>query len=115
MRFIVLLFIVFISISVNAQGILQGKNIRKLLKENLLSHEFYHPFPKIEDRKGWKFANQQILQKNLEEAEELLSYKWETIPATYALLPSQTGNRVPYESVLNRKKSTRYWTWPTLG
>lgn len=105
MRYFVTFILISISITGFSQGILQGKDVQDLLNKNLLSQENYQPFPKIEDRDGWKLANPKLLQKNLEEAEQLLNYKWETIPATFALLPSQTGNRVPYAQILNRKKS----------
>lgn len=88
-----------------SQGFVNADSVEQLLRNKLIEQGSYRPFPKVEDREGWSKANQQLLQKNLEEAENLIDYVWETIPATYALLPSQTGNRGPYESILNRKKS----------
>ncbi|MDX1283356.1 MAG: heparinase II/III family protein [Draconibacterium sp.] len=102
------LFFIFcgaLFINGKSQGIIRPDSVQSVLKNSLISQSIYRPFPKIEDREGWKLANQELLQKNLKDADKLLDYKWETIPATYALLPSQTGNRGPYESILNRKKS----------
>ncbi len=88
-----------------SQSLVNADSVEQLLKDKLVAQGSFHPFPKIEDREGWSRANQQLLQENLEETEKLIDYVWETIPATFALLPSQTGNRGPYESILNRKKS----------
>lgn len=87
------------------KGTLSSEENKIVVNQSLDSHAEYLPFPKIEDRVGWAKANQELLKANLIDAEELLDYNWPTIPATYALLPSTTGNRVPYQNLLTSKSS----------
>jgi len=100
------LFLFILYVDVYSQSLLSGRYSNQQLSEILIDRDKWFPFPKITDREGWSKADQIMLQAIFNEANDLISIKWEQFPATTALLFERTGNRTKYEELFFKKRIT---------
>ena len=102
---IIISITILFSVSVEGKDLLSRKyTLQQLEKEVLIPHDKWVPFPKIDDRAGWKKADQTMLQSYIKSAEEYLDYVWPTIPATASLAFVRTGDRQTYEGISFKKR-----------
>jgi Heparinase II/III-like protein len=73
------------------------------LKETLLPHDKYRPFPTIRDRGAWEGLRPETRGALLASGEKYLHYKWPEMPATVFLEYARNGNRTNYESLRNAR------------
>lgn len=103
-KYIVIIFVAFLGLSVQAQNLLSGKFSKDELGKVLIPQAKFTPFPKITDRAGWSKADQELLKAYLATAESYLNYEWPSIPATKSLLIDRTGDRDEYQNVSFKKR-----------
>ncbi|WP_373497622.1 heparinase II/III family protein [Aquiflexum sp.] len=87
-----------------AQDLVSGKYSKNELSAVLIPYAEWKPFPKLENRKAWKEAEQSLLEKYLQSANEYIDYDWPYIPATKSLLIERTGDRDEYQAVSFEKR-----------
>ncbi|MEX2565022.1 MAG: heparinase II/III family protein, partial [Cyclobacteriaceae bacterium] len=98
-----LLFLLF-SFTTQAQDLISGKYSQNELSAVLTSYDEWEPFPKLEDRKAWEEADQAIMEKYLQAANDFIDYDWPYIPATKSLLIDRTGDRDEYQAITFEKR-----------
>ncbi len=103
-KYILIVFVLFLGVSVQAQNLLSGKFSKEELGKILIAQAKFTPFPKMTDRAGWAKADQETLQSYLKIAEGYLNYEWPSIPATKSLLIERTGDRDEYQSISFKKR-----------
>lgn len=69
------------------------------LKDTLLSHEAFRPFPTASERTPWGDIPEPIRTACVDRANELLGHEWPALPATLFLEFARNGNRTNYERV----------------
>ena len=104
-----LIFIFFLScLSMHSiaqsQDLLSGKFTEEQLSNRITSQASWMPFPKINDREGWSYADRQMMESYLSKAEKYLNFEWPYIPATKSLLIERSGNRTEYEAISFNKR-----------
>jgi hypothetical protein len=102
--YLVAILVIGLSWPSRGQDLVSGEYSREQLKEKLVPHEDWNPFPKLADREGWSKADQKMMQSYLKKANTLLDYDWPAIPATKSLLIDRTGDRDQYQAVSFNKR-----------
>jgi hypothetical protein len=100
----VLLIFFALQLSAQDENLLSGKFSADELKNILIPHAEWVPFPKIDDRAAWAKADKKMLTSILEQAESYSDYTWPNIPATKSLLFERTGDRNEYQSMSFKKR-----------
>lgn len=105
MRVVLLLFVVIHFFSARAQeerNLLAGKYSAALLKQRLSMQEIKDRYPAYSNRSAWQSLDARYRKALIQAAEPVLTYKWQTIPATAYLEFVRSGNRKIMEDVYNQ-------------
>ena len=73
------------------------------LKQALIPHDKYRPFPAIQDRGAWEGLRPAARSTFLAGGEKYLGYKWPDMPANVFLEYARNGNRIDYETLRNAR------------
>jgi hypothetical protein len=105
-KFTVIFLALFFCINLYAreQNLLSGKYSAEELRNILIPHDKWTPFPHSDDRQGWAKADTAAMRAYIQYAENHLTYDWPTVPATLSLLIVRTGNRSEYQKVSYKKR-----------
>ena len=68
-----------------------------LLREHLLIHDMYFPFPKASQREAWEKIPAVNKDAIIKAAEENINFKWPSIPAVRYMDFIRCGNRIDFE------------------
>jgi hypothetical protein len=85
---------------------LSDKYTSETLRDILVPHTDYRPFPTASDREPWSAVPEPIRAAYLDRATKALGHEWPALPATLYLEFARNGNRRNYERVSFGRRTT---------
>ena len=93
------------SISQEKRSLLSGAYPLEELKNMLIPHSEWNPFPIAEDRDAWQNLPGKIHHDIVKRGESFLNYEWPSLPATVFLEFARDGNRSNFQGLRSKRRA----------